>query len=106
MSCQLGKQKALSFNKSIFIASKSFELICSDVWRPASILSKGGSHYFIIFIDDYSHFTWIYLLKNRSKLSQIYQDFTAMIYTQFSKRNKFFCSDNIVEYDDSSFLKI
>ena len=40
-------------------------------------------------MDDFSRYTWIYLLKNRSKLYQIYRDFIKMIETQFSKPIKF-----------------
>ena len=85
MPCQLGKQTALPFNKSVSHALFSFDLIHSDVWGPSLIPTQGGSRYFVIFVDDFSRYTWIYLFKNRSELSQIYRDFTKMIETQFSK---------------------
>ena len=58
----------------------------------------GGSRYFVIFVDDFSRYTWIYFFKNRSELYQIYRDFTKMIETQFSKPIKVFRSDNAQEY--------
>ena len=61
----------------------------------------GGSKYFVLFIDDYSRFTWIFLMKQRSKLSQIYIDFSNMIKTQFFKTNKILRTDNVKEYLDS-----
>ena len=106
MPCQLGKQTALPFNKSVSHALSSFDLIHSDVWGPSPIPTQGGSRYFVIFVDDFSRYTWIYLFKNRSELSQIYRDFTKMIETQFSKPIKVFRSDNAQEYKAHEFTDI
>ena len=81
MPCQFGKQLALPFNTSVSHALSSFDLIHSDVWGPSPISTIGGSRYFVIFVDDFSRYTWIYLFKNRSELYQIYRDFTKMIET-------------------------
>ena len=57
-------------------------------------------------MDDFSLYTWIYLLKNRSELYQIYRDFTKMIETRFSKPIKVFRSDNSQEYNAHEFTSI
>ena len=54
MSCQFGKQSALSFNNSVSHALSSFDLIHFDVWGPSPINTQGGSRYFFIFVDDFS----------------------------------------------------
>ena len=69
-SCQLGKQPTLPFNTSETVSTDIFDLIHSDVWRPSSISSIGGSRYFIVFIDDYSRYSWIFLMKHHSELLQ------------------------------------
>ena len=71
MPCQFSKQTVLPFNNSVSHALSSFDLIHSDVWGPSPISTPGGSCYFVIFVDDFSRYTWIYLFKNRSKLYQI-----------------------------------
>ena len=106
MPCQFGKQTALLFNNSVSHAHSSFDLIHSDVWGPSPISTPGGSRYFVIFVDDFSRYTWIYLFKNRYKLYQIYRDFTKMIETQFSKHIKVFRSDNAQEYKAHEFTSI
>lgn len=58
----------------------------------------------MIFVDDFSRYTWPFLLKNRSKLKQIYYDFSTIIRTQFSRTIKIFRSDNAKEYLDYEFL--
>jgi len=76
----------------------------SDIWGPAPTPTMGGAQYFLLFIDDYSRFTWIYMMKNRHELPQIYINFAKMIQTQFSKVIKVFRRDNAMEYRDSKLL--
>ena len=57
VSCQLGKQPTLPFNTSESISTDIFNLIHFDVWGPSSVSSIGGSRYFVVFVDDYSHYS-------------------------------------------------
>ena len=98
MPCQFGKQTALPFNNSVSHTLSSFDLIHSDVWGLSPISTLGGPRYFVIFVDNFSRYTWIYLFKNCYELYQIYCDFTKIIETQFSKPIKVFISDNDQEY--------
>ena len=70
------------------------------------ITTQGGSCYFVIFVDDFSQYTWIYLFKNHYKLNQIYREFTKMIETHFSKPIKVFRFDNAQEYKAHEFTSI
>ena len=106
MSCQFGKQTALPFNNSVSHALSSFDIIHFDVWVPSLISTPGGSRYFVIFVDDFSRYTWIYLFKNCSELYQICHDFTKMIETWFSKPFKAFRFDNAQEYKAREFTSI
>jgi histone deacetylase 1/2 len=45
--------------------------------------SLGGVHYFISFIDNFSHFTWLYFLKQKSKTLQAFKNFCAKVEFQF-----------------------
>ena len=72
--CQLGKQPTLPFNTSESISTDIFDLIHSDVWGPSSISSIGGSRYFVVFVDNYSHYSWIFNMKYRSELLQVYSN--------------------------------
>src|SRR5262249_1890603 len=82
-SCQLAKHHALPFNTSNSTSYASFDLIHSDIWELAPIPTTGGSQCFMIFVDDYSHYTWIYLVKNKSEFHNIYIQFSRMIHRQF-----------------------
>ena len=81
VSCQLGKQPALPFNTSESISTNIFDLIYSDVWEPSSVSSIGKSQYFVVFVDDYSRYSWIFNMKHRSELLQVYYNFAKMVET-------------------------
>ena len=54
------------------------ELIHSDVWGPA-VASSGGFKYYVSFVDDYSRFCWIYLLKHKSDVEHVFYAFQAHV---------------------------
>ena len=54
--CKLSKFSALPFNQSIYVSSSPYDLIHSDVWGPSSIATKGGSQYYVSFIDDHTRY--------------------------------------------------
>jgi len=88
------------------MTSEFFDLIHSDMWGPAPISSFSAYNYYVCFVDDYSRYTWIYLMRNRFELLQIYTDFTNMIHNQFHKHIKVFRSDGVREYLSSSMNNI
>ena len=93
----------MSFNNNESISNSIIELIHSDVWGPSPVASIGGSRYFVVFIDDYSRYSWIFPMKSRFEILPIYSNFAKMVETQFSKRIKTFRSDNALEYAQYAF---
>ena len=67
INCQMAKSCKLPFNSSNKVANFPFEKIHCNLWGPAPILFTQGFNYYAIFIDDSSRFTWLYLLKFKSK---------------------------------------
>jgi hypothetical protein len=64
----------VSFSRS----SVPLELIFLDVWGPA-IDSFGRKKYYISFIDDYSKFIWIYLLRSKSEVFKYFIEFQRLV---------------------------
>ena len=81
ISSHFGKQTKLPFNNSDSFSSAPFDLIHADIWGPVPVPTEGGSKYFVIFVDDFSRYSWIYLLHHRFKLVSIYQTFHEMVET-------------------------
>lgn len=64
--CQLGKSHKLPFYSTHVSCTQPFELVYSDVWGPLPIFSINGNRYFVLFIDDFTKFVWIYFISNKS----------------------------------------
>ncbi|KAJ3676869.1 hypothetical protein LUZ60_002593 [Juncus effusus] len=76
-ACCKGKAHKLPFNKTISRSSLPLELVHSDVWGPAPVLSHSGARYFVHFTDDYSRYTWIYFLSSKDQVPQVFNLFKA-----------------------------
>lgn len=79
MSCQLAKHYDLPFNDSSVIACAPFDFIHYDIWESIFCATIGGLKYFVIFVDDYSYYTWFYLMKHRYELFHVYTNLSCMI---------------------------
>lgn len=104
VNCKLAKQPVLSFPNSSSSCDLPFDLVHSNICGPTPTPTVNYYHYFVLFIDDHSRFTWIYFLKNHSTLSQVYITFTNMIQTQFSRTIKILRTDDAMEYKDLKFI--
>lgn len=74
-SCKLGKSEALSFPTSTASSFKFFDLIDSNVWGIAPIISHNQYKYFGTFIHDYSRFIWAYFLHSKSEVFNAFNYF-------------------------------
>ena len=79
------------------------ELIHSDLCEFEGILTRRGNKYIITFIDDFSKYTTIYLLKNKSDAFEKFQDFLKEVENQFSRKIKRIRSDRDCGYESSAF---
>ncbi|RDX84671.1 hypothetical protein CR513_34246, partial [Mucuna pruriens] len=77
-----------------------FSIIHSNIWGPSRVTSF-GFNYFITFIDEYSRCTWVYLMKERSKLLSNLLSFSKEVENQFGKTIKILRSDNAKGYFSS-----
>jgi hypothetical protein len=57
----------------------------SDVWGPAPS-SVGKFRYYVSFIDDFSKFTWVYLLKNKYDVFHKFHDFQQLVEHLFDRK--------------------
>ncbi|XP_031505644.2 retrovirus-related Pol polyprotein from transposon TNT 1-94 isoform X1 [Nymphaea colorata] len=96
--CQFAKHVRASYPVSNTRANEVFSLIHSDVWGPLGINTRCDFEYFITFIDDYSRSTFVYLLKDHSKVPHVIETFILHVQTQYGSSVKTFRSDNAREY--------
>jgi histone deacetylase 1/2 len=105
-ACQQGKSHQLPYPVSTSVSSSPLDLVFSDVWGPAPT-SVGRHDYYVSFIDDYSKFTWIYLLRRKSEVFQCFHDFQNLVERQFNRKIRAVQTDWGGEYQSlNSFKRI
>jgi transposase InsO family protein len=97
-SCVLSKSHKTPYSSRPYHASKPFYLIHSDVWGPSKITTQFGKRWFVTFIDDHTRLCWVYLMKDKSEVPEIFKCFSKMIETQFDAKISILRSDNGTEY--------
>jgi hypothetical protein len=97
--CVLGKHPQEKFDKGKTRRTSSpLDMIHSDLMGPFPHPSVNKVRYMLIFFYDFSCFTSIYFLKQKSKVFQHLKDFKALVETQLGKKIKFLRTNNGGEY--------
>ena len=86
------------FNSKGSKAKDLLELVHSDVCGLMSTQARGGYEYFITFVDDYSRFGYVYLMKWKFETFEKFKEFRAEVENQLGKRIKAIRSDRGGEY--------
>jgi hypothetical protein len=102
--CALGKNVKKPFSSSNNKSKEILDLIHSYVCSPMPVKYLGGSLYYVIFIDDYSRKTCLYLLKTKDKVFNKFQEFKAEIENLTNKKIKTLRTDNGGEYTSKEFV--
>ena len=71
-------------HKNVERNTELFELIHTDFFEFERKLTCGGNRYFITFIDDFSKYAYVYLLKNKSDVFEKFKEYLMEVENQFS----------------------
>ena len=97
--CVLGKMHALPFPRRTSPPSTApLQLVHTDLCGPFRVATPAGHRYFITFIDDYSKYTVVRLLRRKSHASQAVKDFHEEYTKALGLPLKVMRSDNGGEY--------
>lgn len=103
-ACQLGKHVRHPFEPVISSVFEPFQLIHSDVWTsPVSSIS--GIKYYVIYLDHFTHFVWVYPLKHKSDVFATFLLFSSYVQNQLGQKIKSLQCDNGGEYNNRQFLE-
>jgi hypothetical protein len=100
-ACQLGRHVRLPFVQSTSRASANFDLIHCDLWT-SPIPSVSGYKYYLIILDDCSHYSWTFPLRLKSDTFPTLSNFFSYVATQFGTTIKTVQCDNSREFDNST----
>jgi hypothetical protein len=100
-ACQLGKHTRLPFCSSSHRAEHAFDLMHLDLWA-SPVVSVSSSKYYLIILDDFTHYLWTFPLKLKSDTFTTLSNFFAYVSNQFGRKIKAIQCDNGREFDNSS----
>uniref|UniRef100_A0A2N9HVI9 Integrase catalytic domain-containing protein n=1 Tax=Fagus sylvatica TaxID=28930 RepID=A0A2N9HVI9_FAGSY len=100
-----GKMHQLPFPVSNKTVTSPFALVHADLWGPAPVLSSVGFRFYLVLVDEFTKFTWVYLLKHKSDTFKVFTQFQAMVNTQFSLPIKILRSDCGGEFTSTAFTQ-
>ncbi|GKB58389.1 zinc finger, CCHC-type containing protein, partial [Tanacetum coccineum] len=97
-SCISGKMAQKPFPHQVERAKDLLGLIHTDVCGPFRTVSREGVNYFITFIDDFSRYGFVYLMKHKHEVFENFKVFQNEVENQLGKNIKAIRSDRGGEY--------
>ncbi|WVZ96522.1 hypothetical protein U9M48_042152 [Paspalum notatum var. saurae] len=109
-ACQAGKQVANTHPIKTFIStSRPLELLHMDLFGPTTYTSIGGNNYGFVIVDDFSRYTWVYFLEDKTEVAHVFSKFAKRAQNEFniqlSDNGRVFDNTNIEEYCDEVGIK-
>ena len=101
--CVYGKAYRVSFASSQHSSRDILDYVHTDVWGPAKVASRGGSRYFVSFVDDRSRYVWVFFLAHKNEVFETFKKWKAMVENRTGRKIKTVRSDNGTEYTEGAF---
>ncbi|KAG7536467.1 Integrase catalytic core [Arabidopsis suecica] len=95
--CLINKSHKVPFSLSTITSSRPLEYIYSDVWS-SPIISLDNFRYYLLFVDHFTRYTWLYPLKQKSHVKETFILFKNLVENRFQTRIGTLYSDNGGEY--------
>ena len=103
-TCIKSKQVKSSFDKKKEISTrKPLELLHMDLFGPNRVASLGGKYFCLVIVDDYSRYTWVFFLSQKSDTFEIFQTFSKKIQNELELKIKTIRSDHGREFENHDF---
>jgi hypothetical protein len=88
-------------HKNIMTTDRPLELLHMDLFGPIAYISINGSKYCRVIVDDYSRFTWVFFLQEKSQTQETLKGFLRRAQNKFELRIKKIRSNNGTEFKNS-----
>ncbi|XP_057785954.1 uncharacterized protein LOC131003485 [Salvia miltiorrhiza] len=105
-ACQIGKQTHSSHKRvSKITTTRILELIHMDLMGPMQVESIGRKKYVLVCVDDFSRFTWVLFLKDKSEAFEKFKTLCLKLEKDKEVYVKRIKSDHGREFENSEFDK-
>jgi transposase InsO family protein len=72
-----------------------------DLFGPIVYISIGDNNYDLVIINDYSRFTWVFVLHDKSEIQEVLKKFLNRAQNKFDAKVKRIRSDNGTEFKNT-----
>jgi transposase InsO family protein len=101
-TCQARKQVGTHHHaKNIMTTTRPLKMLHIDLFGPIANMSIGGNKYGLVVDDDYSRFTWVFFLQDKSKTQEVLKKFLRRAQNEFDAKVKKIRSDNGTEFKNT-----
>ena len=101
-ACQAGKQVGAPHPpKNIMTTTSPLELLHMDLFGPTTYLSFGGNAYGLVIVDDFTRYTWVFFLEDKSRTQACFKKFARQAQNEFKFRIVKVRSDNGTEFKNT-----
>ena len=97
-ACYLGKFKRTTFPATDHRKTIPFQLIHFDVWGPSPQTDVLGKRYFLVCTNDFSRYSWLFLLKEKTEVTSNIKNLCKLIKRQFREDVKGIRTDNARDF--------
>ncbi|KAG6485405.1 hypothetical protein ZIOFF_053942 [Zingiber officinale] len=101
---KFGKADRLPFESSNSRCTIPLERIHSDLMGPTRTDFYSGSHYMLLFVDDYTRFTWVYFVKHKLEVFSRFLEFKETVEEELCRKIKILWTDNGGEFCSNEFF--
>ena len=88
-------------NKGMMSTSKPLELLHMDLFGPTTYMSIGGEQVGFVIVDDFTRYTWVFFLDDKSEVFNIFKNFIKRRENEFELKVKKVRSDNGSEFKNT-----
>ena len=80
---QAGKQVTNTHPTKAYMSTRVLELLHMDLFGPTTYKSLGGNLYFLVIVDDYSRYTWVFFLHDKTEVAACFKKFAKRAQNEF-----------------------
>jgi transposase InsO family protein len=73
-----------------------------DIFGPVAYISIGGNTYGFVIVDDYSRYTWVFFMKDKIKVHELFRKCATRAQNEFEVKIKRVRSDNGTEFKNTN----
>jgi len=81
--------------------TRPLELLHMYLFGPQNYASLGGNKYGLVIVDDFSRYTWVLFLDDKSKVVDIFTSFAKRAQIEYDLKLKHIRSDNGTEFKNT-----